>query len=192
MPNTTNSESIIDSLLDDVARRFGRRLETTTDFVRLAEAVAASKAGYVSPSTLKRYWGYVRDSYSTKRISTLDILARYIGFASFSHYASTIEQSENSDSDFNSSLSLDVQTLSPETEIEISWHPDRMILARYLGKLSFRVIESRNSRLKPGDHIKCMTLVKGHPLIMTVSSLGKKEVVYIAGKQYGIEWRLLR
>lgn len=192
MPNTTNSESIIDSLLDDVARRFGRRLETTTDFVRLAEAVAASKAGYVSPSTLKRYWGYVRDSYSTKRISTLDILARYIGFASFSHYASTIEQSENSDSDFNSSLSLDVQTLSPETEIEISWHPDRMILARYLGKLSFRVIESRNSRLKPGDHIKCMTLVKGHPLIMTVSSPGKKEVVYIAGKQYGIEWRLLR
>lgn len=192
MPNTTNSESIIDSLLDDVARRFGRRLETTTDFVRLAEAVAASKAGYVSPSTLKRYWGYVRDSYSTKRLSTLDILARYIGFASFSHYASTIEQSENSDSDFNSSLSLDVQTLSPETEIEISWHPDRMILALYLGKLSFRVIESRNSRLKPGDHIKCMTLVKGHQLIMTVSSPGKKEVVYIAGKQYGIEWRLIR
>lgn len=62
-------------LRDDVSRKYGKRLTTATDFINLSQAIQNSKAGYVSPSTLKRFWGYVSDSYSGRRQTTLDVLA---------------------------------------------------------------------------------------------------------------------
>lgn len=186
-------ENTIASLRRDVGRRFGKRLETTTDFTRLSTEIVISKAGYISASTLKRYWGYVKHPYVSKRISTLDILARYIGYGNFNHYAASIDNLEATDSDYNSSLSLDVQTLRPGTKLCISWHPDRDLIAIYQGKLIFLITECRNSRLAPGMLIKCMTLVKGHPLILNVINAESPEesIIYIAGKKHGIDWKIL-
>lgn len=180
------------SLRNNVNRRFGQRLETSTDYVRLSEAITESKAGYISPSTLKRFWGYVHDNYSSKRTTTLDTLARYIGYNGFAHYCQSIELSDNILSDYNSSLSLDVQTLRPGCRLCVSWHPDRQLAMTYLGQLTFSIDESANSKLTPGIKVKCLTLVKGQPLILNVLHPGESTspLTYIAGKKHGIDWKI--
>lgn len=183
----------IASLRNDVSRLFGKRLETTTDYQRLADAITASRTGYVSASTLKRYWGYVKSNYSTKRLTSLDALARYVGYDDFNHYMATLDYQEGADSDYNSAVSLDVQTLRAGTRLSLDWHPDRCVIAVYEGDLTFKVEESRNSRLNPGMIFKCLTMVKGQPLILNVFGLEGLEgaVVYIAGKKFGIDWKII-
>lgn len=100
------------TLRDDVGKRFGKRLETATDFVRLSQDIADKRAGYLSVSTLKRFWGYINDSYSSRRSSTLDILARYVGKKNFVEYVDWLKKGDSITSDFNTALSLDVSTLS--------------------------------------------------------------------------------
>lgn len=186
-------ENTVVSLRHDVGRRFGKRLETTTDFEHLSHEIAISKAGYISTSTLKRYWGYVKHHYLSKRITTLDILARYVGYSDFNHYTTSIDNHESTDSDYNSSLSLDAQTLQPGTMLSISWYPDRSIIVTYQGNLIFLVMESSNSRLIVGMQLKCMTLVKGQPLILNIinSSTPDNSIIYIAGKKHGIDWKII-
>lgn len=188
----TRLNFFLSSLRNDVNRQFGKRLETATDYIRLSEAIAESKAGYISPSTLKRFWGYVRDGYSTRRTTTLDILARYIGYGGFNIYCNSIKHLDSAISDYNSALSLDVQTLRPGSRLRVSWHPDRNLSMTYLGELTFSVDKSVNSKLTTGIKVKCLTLVKGQPLILNVipSDGSTLSQTYIAGKKHGIDWEI--
>ena len=179
-------------LRDDVSRRFGKRLTTATDFINLSQAIQDSKAGYVSPSTLKRFWGYVSDSYSGRRQTTLDVLAVYLGYDSYSHYCSSIEKGEEEISGYNTSMSLDVGTLPPGSRLSVSWHPDRSIIMTYHGEFNFTIDEVKNSRLRKGCHVRAMTIIKGEPLILTIlpDNADGLSLTYIAGKKNGVEWRL--
>lgn len=188
----TRLNFLLSSLRNDVNRRFAKRLQTASDYIRLSEAISESKAGYISPSTLKRFWGYIRDGYSTRRITTLDILARYIDYSGFSAYCESLSRSDNEISDYNSALSLDVQTLHSGCKLRVSWHPDRIVSMTYLGELTFSIDESINSKLTPGIKVKCLTLVKGQPLILNIlpSDEGSPSQTYIAGKKHGIDWKI--
>lgn len=191
MTNTELSEEIA-MLRNDVERKYGKRIATSTDFARLSKEIAEEKVGYVSQSTLKRIWGYVNDTYSAHRTSTLDNLARYIGFSNFDGYVKTLRDGKANVSGFNSETSLDVSTLSAGAEVELSWHPNRVIVMKYLGDLTFMIISSKKSKLKVGMRVKCLTLVKGQPMLMNVVSENESiACVYIAGKINGISWRIL-
>lgn len=182
------------ALRSDVGRRYGHRLQTSTDFVHLSEDIAASKAGYISSSTLKRFWGYVNDNYSSKRQSTLDTLARYVGHDSYGAYIDSLTASTTSTSDFNSALSLDVSTLTPGRQLTISWFPDRQLWLTYLGNLTFRIDRSENSKLTANTKIRCLTLVKGQPLIVNIVNINASDsqpLTYMAGKVNGINWSVL-
>lgn len=185
-------EFILSSLRNDVSRRYGQRLQTSGDYEKLAQVIFQSKGEYISKSTLKRFWGYVKD-HNSKRTATLDILARYLGYDDFNHYAVSLENGDSVDSDYNSALSLDVQKLDIGTKLLICWHPDRSLLLRYKGNLSFLIEESVKTRLTPGQEVRCMTLIKGMPLILNLLMTAKEEKssVYIVGIQHGIDWKIL-
>lgn len=180
-------------LRDDVSRKYGGRLVTSTDFANLSQAIRDSKAGYVSPSTLKRFWGYVRDNYTGRRVATLDVLAAYLGHDSFSDYCSSIEQGDADFSGYNTAMSLDVQSLEPGSSLCITWHPDRRIRLTYLGDLTFTVDEVINSRLAVGSRVRTLTIIKGQPLILSVLPTDglARQMIYIAGKTNGVEFRTL-
>ena len=72
----------------EVERKWGRRLSTSADFAALSEAMDER----VSPSTLKRFWGYVGDM-PDPRTSTLDSLARYAGFLDFKAFRENLAAS---------------------------------------------------------------------------------------------------
>lgn len=173
-----------------VAEKFGLSPCTPSDFARLSETIAASGAGYISPSTLKRMWGYVKDSGS-RHLSTLDIPARYVGYDDFSAFCRAIAGSISAESGYTAGDTLSVDTLAIDTEVEVSWLPDRSMRLRYLGDMTFEITSAENTRLAAGACVRCVQLVAGHPLLLDiVGEPGGKPMVYVVGKNNGIRWEL--
>lgn len=165
-----------------VERKFNARLATSADFAHLSEEMDER----VSPSTLKRLWGYVGMSV-VPRAATLDSLARYAGFRDYRAFREDLETSGMASSAFFNASRLDASTLQEGDVFSIGWRPDRVVAIRYLGEKRFRVIASENAKLQAGDEFEASTIVKGFPLILPeVIRGGKKLPSYIAGRDGGI------
>ena len=113
-------------LRQDVERKFGRRLATTADFVRLSDEMDDS----VSPSTLKRLWGYVGMQVEP-RVSTLDALARYAGYRDFRAYREDLNASRWASSGYFNAERLDAESLQVGDVFQIGWRPDRIVTLRF-------------------------------------------------------------
>lgn len=82
---TISKEEAIGRLLGQVEEKVGRKMKTPRDFDFLAEQIFETMHKSISVSTLKRVWGYVPANGITRE-STLDLLAQFAGFASFSQF----------------------------------------------------------------------------------------------------------
>lgn len=72
-----------DELLQIIKAETGLSMRHNNDFLTLSSAIYRKTKERVSPTTLKRMWGYVSDQKSQPRNSTLDILARFLGYDDF-------------------------------------------------------------------------------------------------------------
>lgn len=72
----------IEELKSLVEQEYGKILATTTDFEEFSFFLEKHTGGKVSPSTLKRLYGYVSDNHKPRMV-TLDILAQYIGHKNY-------------------------------------------------------------------------------------------------------------
>lgn len=77
-----NQERAIDRLREAIETECGRKMRTPKDYDFLAEAIFEKLHQSISPTTLKRLWGYLSES-STPRTSTLDILAQFVNYANW-------------------------------------------------------------------------------------------------------------
>ena len=80
--NDNGNTAAIANLRREIETAVNRRLATPKDFDVLREMIFSRLHILVSATTLKRIWGYIDDNVSTRR-GTLDILARYVGYADF-------------------------------------------------------------------------------------------------------------
>lgn len=67
----------IEELKSLVEQKYGKILATTTDFEEFSLYLEKKASGTISPSTLKRLYGYVSDNHKPRMV-TLDILSQYI------------------------------------------------------------------------------------------------------------------
>ena len=81
-------EIALDMLRKAIEEKAGFCMRTPKDFDLLSEYISEETHQKVSSSTLKRFWGYLSEA-SVPRISTLDILSQYVGYAD---WASLMEQ----------------------------------------------------------------------------------------------------
>ena len=72
-------------LLTRVEEKYAKPLKTSNDFNALAFHLKHRCNEFISPSTLKRLWGYV-DYPHTPRLQTLDSLSHYLGFNDFNTF----------------------------------------------------------------------------------------------------------
>ncbi len=79
------SNERIDALKVAVVETFGRTLDAPTDFDALSSEVQNRTGEAISPSTLKRLYGYIKPA-TVPRPSTLSTLARYAGFSGWSDF----------------------------------------------------------------------------------------------------------
>lgn len=82
----TQNDSEITRLKEAVAGTFGKTLDSPTDFDALALSIQGKTGEYISPTTLKRLFGYVK-SATVPRTSTLSVLARYVGKTGWSDFS---------------------------------------------------------------------------------------------------------
>lgn len=173
-------------LLQEVEKKYGKRIATSTDFNALELAIQEKSKEAVSYSTLKRLWGYVTLS-PTPRISTLDILARYTGHKDYKDFCKELSKRTTEDSGFITSDFLDVSTLNKGDSLQIGWAPNRLVVMKYLGNFKFEVIKSTNSKLEPGDTFEITNIIVGYPLyIPHIFRNGEYTPSYIAGREGGI------
>ncbi len=76
-------------LKEAVLVKFGRTLDSPTDYDLLSVAIERHTGDMISSSTLKRLFGYNKQQTSP-RPSTLSTLARYVGFAGWSDFCNNM------------------------------------------------------------------------------------------------------
>lgn len=173
-------------LLTEVEKRYGRRIATTTDFESLSVVIEHQTGELISSSTLKRLWGYVSLN-PVPRISTLDILSRFLGYRDFKSFCVFLKESKVFASTFFTANCLTVADLEPGTEVVIGWAPNRLLKLYYHGMFKFEVMSSENSQLKPGDIFELSEIIVGYPLyISRVMRDGEYTPAFVAGRQGGI------
>lgn len=124
------------------------------------------------------------------RISTLDIIARYLGYDHWESLRAHDIQTENSSFDERDEC---LPNQFPQGQkVQVSYLPNRKLILEYVGDYRFRVIESENSKLKTGDELTLTHLLRGYPLMASdVVRDGNPLGSFTAGKAQGIDFKLL-
>lgn len=88
----SNPNSAISRLREAIEAECGRKMRTPKDYDFLADAIFEKLHQSISPTTLKRLWGYLSES-ATPRTSTLDILAQFVNYESWQAFCKQTEPS---------------------------------------------------------------------------------------------------
>ena len=172
----------IEFLLKSVAEKFGGPVASTKDFESLSSKIEEETGQIVSTSTLKRLYGYM-SLKPQPRVTTLDILSKFIGRTGFRELCVELQDS----SAFLSVETVASETLEPGQELAISWLPDRAVRLRHIVGQDFEVLDSGSSKLRPGDKFAVKEFMKGQPLYISgIIRGGKILPEYVAGRTAGI------
>lgn len=169
-----------------VEQKFGRVLNTTTDFEVFSLHLSKQAGLRLSTSTLKRLWAYVGDSHKP-RTCTLDILAQYIGHKDFTDFKAWLKTSVKYNSSFFDAKQVTSSELTPGTVIEIGWSPNRMLRLNYLGQSRYEVASSENSKIRRGDRFVAGCFIKEYPLYLPyIEREGRRTAPFVAGRNGGL------
>lgn len=90
----------IEELKSLIEQKYGKMLCTTTDFEEFSIYLKQKWGKSISSSTLKRLYGYVNDDHKPRKI-TLDALAQYIGYTSYTEFTRWLKDSTKYNSSFS-------------------------------------------------------------------------------------------
>ena len=162
------------------------RIETSNDFIFLSGEIQGRLKETLSASTLKRLWGYV-DGYASVRPSTLDILARFVGFPDWETFVSDYCEVEGVQSSHRVvGNSLYAKDLNIGAQMKIAWNPNRSCLIKYLGNSLFEVITSENAKLKPSDRFLCQRFTLNQPLYVELLTKEGNTELFVMGNKGGL------
>lgn len=161
-----------------------RKMKTPADFIFLSGAIWERTHETMSPTTLKRLWGYI-DGADTTRNCTLNILSKFLGFNDWDAFLANIGQDNGSD--YVKSQHLKVEDLSVGDRVSVSWKPNRRCTFRYLGDYRFIVEKAENSKLKVGNTFSCSLFILGEPLyINDLVQDNNLPVAFVVGNKDGL------
>jgi len=178
----------ITALRSFVEEAYGQPLQTHNGFLLLTDAVETVLREHLSESTLERLWGYSTRNADAVSLRTLDVLSRYVGFASWKDFCDRLKASSPVESEEFSGESVVSTRLEPGTCLQLGWLPDRLVTVTYIGHNRFVVKESLNSSLNPGDSFECLQLQVGRPLYLDRfrRAGSAAESRYVAGERHGL------
>lgn len=170
-------------------QKCGHDLHSPTDIQRLALDIESTTDEHIGVNTLKRLLGSIDDERSP-RTSTLDVIARYLGYGDWATLS-------NLDTGSNSSFTttdgeLRVADLTLGQQVLVTYLPNRRIVMEYLGDNRFRVLQRENSKLQVDDILTVTHLIRNYPMLATEVTRGESNLgSFTAGKAKGIDFQLL-
>lgn len=194
MKNDKNSEeAFIERLKEYIENVAGFKMCTPKNFENLAQGILNETGSLLSPTTLKRLWGYLHEKeQQTPRLSTLNILSRYIGYIDYETFCKYQMVDEECESDFLNNRFIKADSLSKGQKVKLMWQPDRVITIQYIGLSMFKVLEIKNSKLSPNDIFICNQIVENQPLLLSnLIHENGDPLNYICGKMGGVKFQVL-
>lgn len=181
----TDDVLVQDVLRQLVERKFGERIKYTYQCEALEQAVYEATGLHIGLTTLKRIFSLVSNEHRP-RVSTLDILARYVGYDDYEMLCKD-EVHKNEISSFSPVESIESEVLTDGDIVVVEYCPNRRLKLRCLGSGSFEVQESIGSKLSGGDTVRISQFAKGFELIVTeVVRDGRSLGGYVGAKQGGL------
>jgi hypothetical protein len=168
----------------EIERGVGREMRTPRDFDWLSGLIDGRISVRLSPTTLKRTWGYLHNPAHPSQW-TLDALAQFAGYKDYQSY----EKADSSEiqSNFFEKERIDTDRLPMNCQLRITWLPNRECLVEHLDDGNFKVLTAKNTKLSVGDTFTCHLMIQGEPLYLDhVIHEGHAPVGFIAGKRDGV------
>lgn len=166
------------------------KASTPKDFELLSEAISKRTGILLSPTTLKRIWGYL-DENVTPRRSTLDTLSRFCGWRDYEQFlAGTTPDIESGN--VGGKVIRAGENIRRGERVKLFWHPSRVCIIEYIKDMDWKVVASEGTRLKTGDTFRCPLIISGEPLYL--DNLVHDDVpagVYVCGSKSGITFKTL-
>jgi len=166
--------------------KLGHAIRYPADCARLSIDILNVTGQRLGVTTLKRMLGFVND-VSAPRISTLDIVASYLGYPHFSQLLNDI----GDDSDLLPLIDKvlivsDRQPVGIRLKVSLPC-PAHSFVIEYEGQMEWLVIESSIPSLVPADVLTIPLLVEGQP-VSVVSMLrgGQRHGPVLIGANNGI------
>ena len=171
-------------IIELLKRKSGNGLRLPSDCEYLSLDIESKTGVRIGATTLKRLLGFAKDERSP-HASTLDAIARYLGYA---HWEELSKIEDQGNSDFSSSDDeLRSSDLQIGQEVEITYLPDRQVVLTYQGDNRYTVRVSENSKLQAGDEVEILSFVLHHPLlVMQVWRSGQPLGQFTAGRVSGL------
>jgi hypothetical protein len=174
-------------LRQEVEKTFGRQLIEARDFEQLSHLLLSHTRERLSPTTLKRFWGYLKNEEVQTRPHTLDVLARFVGYKSYDDFCAQADRLDEVQSGIKAEEKITTESLRRGQRLIITWRPDRKIMVRHLGNSQFEVVEAQNTKLNVGTTFRCHLMIQHEPLYLDeVVQIGQPAMVYVAGQKDGV------
>lgn len=178
-------------LIQKIEEVYGKKIEYCGECESLAAMIEEITGDSLALVTLKRFFGFTTAKVEP-RLSTLDILSRFCGYANFEMARGDLMNSSLI-SEFKKMERIVSNDLKLNDIVGITYDPDREIEFQYLGNSRFRVIKSEKSKLLEGDIATIDSFNLGFELIADdIERNGVSLGNYIGAKQTGITSLLLR
>jgi len=152
------------SIIQLLRTKSGITLDETSHCTQLVRSIEESTHEHLGVNTMKRLLGFISDERSP-RLSTLNVLAHYLGFESWHQL---VETADEGNSEFDVQVDeLRSRDLYENQHVFISYLPNRELTLVYLGDERFEVVNSLNSKLHVGDIVTISHFILHYPLIVS-------------------------
>lgn len=191
--NDTTTETFTEYLKECIENIIGYKVRTPRDFDALATSIFENTKQMISPTTIKRFWGYLVEKEEQRpRINTLNILAQYVGYPDFETFCKLHCTDAECESAFLYNNSLQTRSLLKGDRLRLMWNPGRCVTIQNIGLCMFKVVESINSKLCKDDTFICERIIENSPLLLSNLIRNNGEPVnYICGKKGGVKFQLI-
>lgn len=175
----------MESLKTLIEKEFGEQIKYPFQCAALEQAIFDKSGERIGVSTLKRIFGFTT-AVHIPRQSTLDVLARYVGYNDYTGLISDIGNSCEI-SCFTPVETIESEDLKPGETVKIAYNPNRALELKYLGDSRFEVVDSKGSKLQRGDLLKISQLALNFQFLVTeVVRDGFNLGSYVGARQGGL------
>lgn len=169
-----------------IEKQFGEEIRYQYQCMALEDSIFSSTGDHLGLSTLKRIFGFVAYTSLPAR-STMDILARYIGYSDYRHF-----EQENQPfavtSGFETLKTVESVDLSPGQKIKLKFQPGRVMKLEYIGDERYRIEDINGGRLQKGDILKIRQIAQDFELLVNdVEREGKSLGSYVGARMGGVQ-----
>ena len=176
----------ISTLRMDIEYEVKRKIRTPYDFEFLAGVIWERLHENISPTTLKRLWGYI-DGADTARRTTLCLLSQFLGFPDWDAYIASLAARTDTESAAFEGEGIHIDDLRKGDRIEVTWLPNRRGVFRYEGEARFVIEEAENTKLHIGDTFDTACFLIGKPMYLdNLVRASEPPTAYVAGSRNGL------